>query len=90
MATITKGSKTNKINILSAEPLGIFSGNFAWSISGIFVFRIIKMKNICSKLGQSDLLSVYKSNFANIPSVNTEQILVKFSQNDLQMEYFQF
>ena len=50
MATITKNSETNKIIFFSPEPLGVFEGNFVRRIIVILVFRIIKMKKVCSRI----------------------------------------
>ena len=45
------------------------------------------VKKSVAELSHSDLLSVYKSNFPNT-SRNAEQILVRFNQNDLQIESY--
>ena len=52
----------------SPEPLGIIVYKFVWNISGTLVFKIVKIKKkITAELGHSDLLSIYKSNFAQMP-----------------------
>ena len=38
-----------------------------WIISGTLVFKIVKIKTSTTVLGHSDLLSVYKSSFAEMP-----------------------
>ena len=44
-------------------------------------------KKSVAELGHSDLLSVYESSFAKMPiSRETLQILVRFSQSDLQVK----
>ena len=69
MAAVTKNSKNSKTNLTSsAEPLGIVSYKRAWIISRTLVFKIVKMKKkITAELGQSDLLSIYRSSFAQMP-----------------------
>ena len=69
MAVITKNSKNNKITSYP-EPLGIIGYTFAWNINGTLVFKIVKntkKKKKTAEIGHSDLLSVYKSNFAQKP-----------------------
>ena len=51
----------------SPEPLGIIGYEFAWNIIGTLVFKIVKIKKSITELDHSDLLSVYKSNFAQMP-----------------------
>ena len=45
MAAVTKNSKNIKINF-SPEPLDIIGYKLAWNISGMLVFKIIKIKKI--------------------------------------------
>ena len=65
MAAITKIAKTTK-STSSSEPLGIIGYKFVWIISGTLVLKNVKKKST-SELGHSDIISVYKSNFAEMP-----------------------
>ena len=62
MAAVTKNSKINKINFFS-RTIGY---KFSWNISGTLVFNIVKKNK--AELGHSDLLSIYTSNFAQMPT----------------------
>ena len=60
-----KIAKTTK-STSSPEPLGIIGYKFVWNVSGILVFKIIKIKKSTAELGHSDLPSGYKSKFAQM------------------------
>ena len=77
----TKTLGFKKIIVYKAPPGG-------GGVNHIWLVAYIKLKEFDTEFGHSDLLPVYESNFANI-SRNTEQILVRFNQNYLQVESFQ-
>ena len=64
----------------SPEPLGIIGYKFVWYISGTLVFKIIKIKKSTAELGHSDLLSIYKSSFAQMP-ISQENMNVFWSDS---------
>ena len=66
MAAVIKIARPTK-STSSPEPLGIIGYKFVWNINGTLVFKIEKIKKSTTELGHSDLLSVYKSNFAQMP-----------------------
>ena len=71
--------KTTK-STSSPEPLGIIGYKLVWNISGTLVFKIVNIKKSTAELGHSDLLSIYKSNFAPMP-ISQENINVFWSDS---------
>ena len=63
---LLKIAKTTKPTS-SAEPIGIIGYKVVWNISGTLVFKIVKIKKSIAELGHSDILSVYKASFAQMP-----------------------
>ena len=78
MATITKNSKKTTKSTSSPEPLGIIGYKFVGIMSGTLVFKIVKIEKSTVELGHTDLLSVYKSNFAQM-SISQENMNVFWS-----------
>ena len=73
MAAVTKKQTKTTKSTSSPEPSGIIGYKFVWNISGTLVFKIVKIykkkkkKKNTAELVHSDLLSVYKFNFARMP-----------------------
>ena len=63
---LLKIAKTTK-QTSSQKPLGIISCQFAWRVRGTLVLKIVKIKKSTAELSHSNILSVYKSNFAQVP-----------------------
>ena len=66
MAAVMRRSKTTK-STSSPEPLGIIGYKLAWNISGTLVFKIIKIREIHSRI---------RSQLPNL--VFTSPVLIKF------------
>ena len=60
-----------------------------WNISGTLVLKIIKLKESTAELGHSDLLSVCKSSFAQMP-ISQENMNVFFVTIVPEWNYFKF
>ena len=76
---LLKVAKTTKLT--SPEPSGVIGYEFVWNISGTLVFKIVKIKKkSTAELVHSDLLSVYKSNFTQMP-ISQENMNVFWSDS---------
>ena len=77
---LLKIAKTTK-STSSTEIFGIIGYKCVWNKSGTLVFKIVKKKKkSTAELGHRDLLSVYKSNFAQMP-ISQENMYVFWSDS---------